>query len=228
MAGNGQDWLLTLPIQFCKTGVMTEWLISTSSLSRLFSLTINGRFKDDAILSTTDKTYSIRQVSQSNSLLLCSTTKAKIDNLDSSTGDQDDEEESALQLNTTLTSTLELLLVPPKLERISNLLKWSLYQGQEEEERRLRDQKKEEEDLERLPKRRRIEIKVSNKYRLDQCSIGWSWNGSEKTWCYSSLRMTYFYDRFLELESRAYLLTPSLSIPSSIPSHSYPLLSGKS
>ena len=35
------------------------------------SLTLNGRLTDDATLSTSDRTYALRQVSQSNSLLLC-------------------------------------------------------------------------------------------------------------------------------------------------------------
>jgi len=74
-------------------------------------------------------------------------------------------EEGALQLKATLSSTLELLLIPPRLERITNLLKASAYQGTEEEERRKEDEKKELEEKERKErngKRKRGNEEVSS------------------------------------------------------------------
>ncbi|CAO1639238.1 unnamed protein product [Sympodiomycopsis kandeliae] len=82
-------------------------------------LVINGNENDEAVLSTDDATYALRQVNQSNSLLLCSL-------------DQD----SRLDMKVNISSTLELTRIVPRLDRLGTLLRESSYTGQEDESRK--------------------------------------------------------------------------------------------
>jgi len=79
-------------------------------------LTFNGRLVDDAVLTTPDATYTVREVTQSNSLLLCA--------VESADGD------IRLSLQHTAPETLELVRVSPRLDRLSSLLDASAYAGE--------------------------------------------------------------------------------------------------
>ncbi|KDN43679.1 hypothetical protein K437DRAFT_291082 [Tilletiaria anomala UBC 951] len=128
-------------------------------------LTINGRYLDDATVCTESRTYNLRHVSQSNSLLLCtllpasSVTLASTSTRETSPASSDSavllkcsaassgagatacrqaghEGQAVLSLKCTVKDTLELQWAMPKLERIATLLKASAYRGPDEEERR--------------------------------------------------------------------------------------------
>lgn len=91
------------------------------------SLIINGRHSDPAVLCTPTRTYALRQVTQSNSLLLCSLPSPH-----SSTSTTT----PRLTLRSNVTDILELQPVVPRLERIAELLEGSAYAGEDEEERK--------------------------------------------------------------------------------------------
>ena len=82
-------------------------------------LQFNGRLADEAVLVTHDATYAVRQVSQSNSLLLCSV-------------DERDNGSHALVLRQNVQDTLELVRTSANLERIMSLLNEDMYTGGEE------------------------------------------------------------------------------------------------
>lgn len=156
---------------------------SRSPLS-LCSLTINGRYMDEAVVCTSSRTYALRQVSQSNSLLLCSLLPRSRANmhhdqhepleppsssdsglsialqqtqphlplqqpqvtaqagneqqLGNGAATDAEAEEMVLSLKSMIKDTLELQWTSPKLDRISSLLKDSMYAGPDEERRRER------------------------------------------------------------------------------------------
>ena len=82
-------------------------------------LQFNGRLADEAALVTHDATYAVRQVAQSNSLLLCSV-------------DVRDNGSHALVLRQNVQDTLELVRTCANLERIMSLLDEDMYTGGEE------------------------------------------------------------------------------------------------
>ncbi|CAD6891330.1 unnamed protein product [Tilletia controversa] len=96
------------------------------------SFAINGRHSDSAVLCTDTASYTIRQISQSNSLLLLTPSS---DLLTGST---------TLHLKASLETILELVPSVPRLSRIPDLLRPTAFAGPEEEvelqERILRDE----------------------------------------------------------------------------------------
>ncbi|WFD05893.1 Ctf8p and Ctf18p associating protein [Malassezia vespertilionis] len=95
-----------------------ESILSAGTDSPL--LTFNGRLVDEAVLSTTNKTYAVRQVHQSNSLLLCAV-------------EQSGDGGMYLRLHQNVADTIELVPTPPRLGRIVALLHDSEYAGEEAE-----------------------------------------------------------------------------------------------
>lgn len=92
------------------------------------SLVINGRHHDEAVLCTESRTYALREVSQSNSLLLCSINRGHPD------GTEKRDKAPTLVLHNNISSLLEMAPVVPRLERISSLLKDSMYAGDDAEQ----------------------------------------------------------------------------------------------
>ena len=72
-------------------------------------LILNGRLVDDATLSTEERTYAVRVVSQSNSLLLC-------------TPGDDEQGNCNLRLHTNASELMELVPTPARVERLGALL----------------------------------------------------------------------------------------------------------
>ncbi|WFD35094.1 Ctf8p and Ctf18p associating protein [Malassezia cuniculi] len=83
------------------------------------SLAIHGRLTDDAALVTKDATYAVRQVSQTNSLLLC--------------GPAERNGALELQIHKNATDILELVPMAARLDRIPELLQESEYAGERAE-----------------------------------------------------------------------------------------------
>ncbi|KAL9935765.1 hypothetical protein V8E36_005342 [Tilletia maclaganii] len=83
--------------------------------------TINGKHTDSAVLCTDAASYTIRQIAQSNSLLLL-TPSFDLDT-----------DNTALNLQANLETILELVPAVPRLSRIPDLLRATAYQGAEEE-----------------------------------------------------------------------------------------------
>ncbi|WFD01306.1 Ctf8p and Ctf18p associating protein [Malassezia yamatoensis] len=84
------------------------------------SLTLNGRLTDDATLSTSDRTYALRQVSQSNSLLLCGIES-----------ENSGEVPIQLRMHQNASDLIELVPTSARLDRLSSLLDASMYYGQD-------------------------------------------------------------------------------------------------
>ncbi|EGG09095.1 uncharacterized protein MELLADRAFT_61341 [Melampsora larici-populina 98AG31] len=93
-------------------------------------LELRGRLEDDLVLTTKDKTYSLRTIQNSNSVMICKTIPDSINiNL------------SSLEVLQTVNETIEIFDVTSfpgtRLERIKELLQpWS-YSGEDEEEKRM-------------------------------------------------------------------------------------------
>lgn len=96
-------------------------------------LIINGRHNDEAVLSTQDKTHALREVSQSNSLLLCAIDDRRADG--GSRGGKASSKQMTMKVN--ISSVLELSQIVPRLDRVSTLLRGSAYEGDEEEKRKV-------------------------------------------------------------------------------------------
>ena len=91
------------------------------------SLMIKGGPEDDAVLCTSDKTYNIRSVTLSNSVLVVSPS-AHID-----------ESENQVIIQDSLNELLELVPAVPKLHRLNVLLKGHEWEeGHEEEDESFR------------------------------------------------------------------------------------------
>ncbi|WFC97038.1 Ctf8p and Ctf18p associating protein [Malassezia brasiliensis] len=80
-------------------------------------LVLNGRAGDDAALTTPHRTYAVRQVSQSNSLLVCGVERGA-----RAGGVQ-------LRLHANATDTLECVPTPARVDRLAALLDDSAYTG---------------------------------------------------------------------------------------------------
>ncbi|CAO1623886.1 unnamed protein product [Parajaminaea phylloscopi] len=89
-------------------------------------LVINGRNQDEAVLCTSSKTYALREISQSNSLLLCS-----IDEVQQKDAESDGKAMLVVRSNTS--SIFELSPAVPRLERITSLLQDSMFEGRDAE-----------------------------------------------------------------------------------------------
>ncbi|PWN18577.1 hypothetical protein BCV69DRAFT_284885 [Microstroma glucosiphilum] len=103
-------------------------------------LVINGRHGDEAVLCTADKTYALREITQSNSLLLCSLVAPQHSSgsFTESKGEGEGQGEKGprLCLKSNVSQMLELVPVVPRLERIVELLQGSMYEGEVEEKRK--------------------------------------------------------------------------------------------
>ncbi|WFD31974.1 Ctf8p and Ctf18p associating protein [Malassezia sp. CBS 17886] len=98
-------------------------------------LLLNGRLADEATLSTADATYAVRQVTQSNSLLLCGWAGANGGSVagDHASGAARDAPPSAvphLHLRQNASDILELIRTTPRLDRLVALLHASEYAGE--------------------------------------------------------------------------------------------------
>ncbi|KAE8220779.1 hypothetical protein CF319_g5748 [Tilletia indica] len=85
------------------------------------SFTINGRHSDSAVLCTDTASYTIRQISQSNSLLLLTPSSDLVSG------------STTLHLKANLETILELVPSVPRLSRIPDLLRPTAFAGPEEE-----------------------------------------------------------------------------------------------
>lgn len=83
-------------------------------------LTFNGRVSDEAVLVTRNATYAVRQVSQTNSLLLCGLERT-------SNGD------IVLRMHQNARDTLELVRTSARLDRLAELLEADAYTGPDDE-----------------------------------------------------------------------------------------------
>ncbi|UZJ54854.1 hypothetical protein CBS101457_004174 [Exobasidium rhododendri] len=92
---------------------------SSSSNSRLC---IKGRHSDEAVLCTPTQTFTLREMTQSNSLLLCTLKQPK-----------SKEEDCEIRVRSNVAQIWELTPVVARTGRIAQLLGDSLYQGEEEE-----------------------------------------------------------------------------------------------
>lgn len=99
-----------------------------------FRLTIKGKPSDDAVICTQDRTFQLRSISVSNSLLLFQQRKRRDTDEDVST------EETTLELKSTVREIMELLPMVPKLDRIETLLKGSAWQGMASEAEKQREE----------------------------------------------------------------------------------------
>lgn len=79
-------------------------------------LTIHGRLVDDAALATQDTTYAVKQMSQTNSLLLC--------------GPAQRNERLELDMHHNATDVLELVPIPARVDRLPEFLADSEYSGE--------------------------------------------------------------------------------------------------
>lgn len=99
---------------------------------RRVSLCIKGRHGDEAVLCTDSQTYMIRQVTQSNSMLLCSLAGAS-----SVKKSKADEDAGAVIVRDNVVQILELVPIVARVGRLTTLLSESEYAGEEEEQERL-------------------------------------------------------------------------------------------
>lgn len=90
-----------------------------SVLPPVFRLCIKGNFQDDAILCTASKSFSLRSITLSNTLLL-------------TTANPQDSTSESLVVRYQASEILELLPTVPKLGRIDSMLKGSLYDEPDE------------------------------------------------------------------------------------------------
>lgn len=112
-----------------------RWL--NTLLLTLPSLVINGRHGDEAVLCTADKTFALREITQSNSLLLCSLVTPQTTASSPMEAEGKGENAPRLCLKSNVSQMLELVPVVPRLERIVELLQGSVYEGEAEEKRKV-------------------------------------------------------------------------------------------
>lgn len=94
-------------------------------LTLCHSLYIKGPADEDAVLCTKTKTYTVRQVNLSNSLILASP------------GQEDTAGGSVYTIRDTQFSTIELLPCLPRLDKIDTLLRPTMYSGPDNETKAL-------------------------------------------------------------------------------------------
>ncbi|OCH89001.1 hypothetical protein OBBRIDRAFT_779081 [Obba rivulosa] len=108
---NGKFKLLELPPELCK---LVESAINSNTSP---SLMIKGQPNEDAVLCTADKTYTVRSIVLSNSMVVATPPAA------SSSEDSEDSIEIRDQLN----EILELVPTVPKLHKLESLLRGQEY-----------------------------------------------------------------------------------------------------
>ncbi|PWN33678.1 uncharacterized protein FA14DRAFT_112557, partial [Meira miltonrushii] len=86
------------------------------------TLCIKGRQADEAVLCTDTQTYMVRQVTQSNSLLLCSLE-----------GKQSDSSTANVSVRDNIVEILELVPIVARVSRLTTLLEHSTYSGEDED-----------------------------------------------------------------------------------------------
>lgn len=93
------------------------------------SLTINGRHGDEAVICSRGKTYALRQITQSNTILLCS-----LPSVDSGrSGETQKKGREGVVVRSNVSDLLEMVPIMPRLQRIGTLLYESRFEGDEEE-----------------------------------------------------------------------------------------------
>jgi sister chromatid cohesion protein DCC1 len=97
------------------------WLATDMTICRLC---IKGRHSDEAYLCTATQTFALREMTQSNSLLLC--------NLQDS--DDSISPSCVAQVSSNVAEIWELMPVVARTGRIAQLLQDSMYMGEDEEE----------------------------------------------------------------------------------------------
>lgn len=95
-----------------------KWLLTLH-----VSLCIKGRQNDEAVLCTTEHTFQLRQITQSNSLLMCGISG-------------EEHGTRALTVHSNIAEILELVPIVPRMGRIVSLLEPSSYAGEEDEKKR--------------------------------------------------------------------------------------------
>lgn len=108
-----------------------------SRLLSPYSLCIKGRNDDEAVLCTDTHTWTVRQMTQSNSLLLCS-LDGHAPHVEERCADvaADSEAPSALTVRINIAEVLELVPVVPRMGRIETLLEASAYSGEYDDKTR--------------------------------------------------------------------------------------------
>lgn len=86
------------------------------------TLCIKGRQADEAVLCTDTQTYMVRQVTQSNSLLLCTLE-----------GKEGDSNTANVSVRDNIVQILELVPIVARVSRLTSLLEHSTYSGEDEE-----------------------------------------------------------------------------------------------
>ncbi|KAG0142225.1 hypothetical protein CROQUDRAFT_50634 [Cronartium quercuum f. sp. fusiforme G11] len=118
--------LLELPPDLLKP--IKDHLLQNDHGTALCPMELRGRLDDELVLTTSDKTYSLRTVQNSNSVMVCGTTP------ELGTG------RVSLEVLKTVNETIEIVdvtaLPGSRLERVAELLRHSIYRGEEEEKRR--------------------------------------------------------------------------------------------
>ena len=111
--------LLELPPDLCKTiesGAPIKWVkyspCINDLINNMYSLTIKGQGNEDAVLCTSDKTYNLRSVVLSNSVLVV--TRPPIGSV---------EDGDAIVIRDQLNEIIELVPTVPKLHKLTSLLK---------------------------------------------------------------------------------------------------------
>ncbi|KAG8936796.1 hypothetical protein FRC03_007606 [Tulasnella sp. 419] len=131
--GLGQSYrLLELPPELVK-------IFEEKDSDALSHLTIRGRSTDDAVLCTRTKTYSIRSVAQSNSILVVTAAK------------DSPEQSTNLIIQDQLSEIMELVPIVPKLSRLTGLLRECAYKEDEDQD----DEDETMEDEEGRPTKKR-------------------------------------------------------------------------
>ena len=138
--------LLELPPDLCKaieSGAPIKWVKISPCINGLIkqhahSLTIKGQANEDAVLCTSDKTYNLRSVVLSNSVLVV--TRPPIGSM---------EDGDAIVIRDQLNEIIELVPTVPKLHKLTSLLKGLEYEGHEDVDMDTGD------DEEDRPKKRR-------------------------------------------------------------------------
>ncbi|THH18790.1 hypothetical protein EW146_g2256 [Bondarzewia mesenterica] len=95
---------------YCNVLTATTMSVGTTCVNSMHSLSIKGGTDEDAVLCTSDKTYSVRSVVLSNSVLVATPAK-------------DAPESDSIEVQHSLNEILELVPAVPKLHRLRGLLR---------------------------------------------------------------------------------------------------------
>lgn len=105
-----------------------------------FLLTIKGKPSDDAVICTRDRTFQIRSISVSNSLLLFQQRKRPTEDVDNESSSEEAaaDQQPNIELQSTVREIMELLPMVPRLDRVQTLLSGTAWQGMASEAERQR------------------------------------------------------------------------------------------